>query len=147
MYATNNLSYDPSINLITHLSFAACNCFVNGTVWPPGVDPTKDLLPCDENGQCQCRDDVIGKNCSSCPPTYWNVASGNGCEKCRCNSIGSVDEFCDLNSGQCNCKQGVAGRQCNLCAAGHYQFSKNGCKGLFSNQNLNFTNKEQKAKS
>ena len=73
---------------------------------------------------------MIGKNCSSCPATYWNVASGNGCEKCKCNSIGSVDEFCDLNSGQCNCKKGVAGRQCELCATGHYQFSKNGCKGL-----------------
>ena len=102
---------------------------MNGTVWPPGLVPTKDLLPCDKNGQCQCRDNVIGKNCSQCPPKYWNVAAGNGCIKCKCNPVGSVDDFCSLDSGQCNCKEGVAGRQCNQCAPGHYSFTKAGCTG------------------
>lgn len=106
---------------------SACNCFENGTLTPPGHS-SGDPIPCDKNGKCQCRDNVIGQRCNKCPAGHWNVASGKGCEKCNCNPDGSIGDDCDVNTGQCKCKPGVAGRTCNQCATGHYKFSPTGCR-------------------
>lgn len=111
---------------------SACNCYTNGTFLPPN-HKAGDLLPCDVNGKCKCRKNVIGDQCNSCPPGFWNVASGNGCEPCSCDPLGSHGTECNVDSGQCLCKAGVGGRRCDRCAAGHYRFSKSGCKACSCN--------------
>lgn len=113
--------------IIIFITLLACNCFENGTLTPPGHS-SGDPIPCDKNGKCQCRDNVIGQRCNKCPAGHWNVASGKGCEKCNCNPDGSIGDDCDVNTGQCKCKPGVAGRTCNQCATGHYKFSPTGCR-------------------
>ncbi|GAB1600789.1 laminin subunit gamma-1-like [Argonauta hians] len=100
----------------------ACNCYSKG-ILHTGVyscDPT--------NGQCPCQLHVEGLKCDKCSPGYWNLESGNGCESCRCNPIGSMDTNCDQITGQCKCKENIGGKRCDKCLPLHYGFSASGCK-------------------
>ena len=108
------------------LCFAACDCYYQGTVDPPGHNPA-DPLPCDDKGKCTCRRNVIGDKCDSCQDMYWNVGSGFGCEECNCDLTGSLNNSCDVITGQCPCKPGVTGRTCDQCQPDHYSFSDQGC--------------------
>ncbi|KFM68923.1 Laminin subunit gamma-1, partial [Stegodyphus mimosarum] len=74
----------------------------------------------DPSGQCICKNNVIGKNCSSCIPGFWNLLSGKGCEKCNCHPVGSVSEICDELYGTCKCHPGVGGEKCDKCLPGYY---------------------------
>lgn len=123
---------DRKFNYYLHC-IIACDCFANGTVIPPDHQPGEPLS-CDSNGTCTCLPNVIGKKCDMCPPGHWNVASGKGCERCNCNSAGSLSTDCDLETGQCGCKKGVGGRTCDQCAPGHFRFSLNGCEGNVKRQ-------------
>ena len=62
---------------------------------------------------------------------YWNLASGQGCQKCNCDPMGSIGSACDVSSGQCECLPGVGGLKCDACLAGYWGFSTSGCTGLF----------------
>jgi len=46
-------------------------------------------------GQCPCLPNVIGLTCDECKPNHWKIASGNGCEPCNCDPVGSVSEQCN----------------------------------------------------
>ena len=59
---------------------------------------------------------------------YFNLNSGNGCEPCNCNLIGSVNRTCDPISGQCYCRPGVTGKNCDQCLPLHFGFSIEGCR-------------------
>lgn len=59
---------------------------------------------------------------------FFNLTSGNGCEECDCDSLGSVNDTCEVSSGQCHCKPGVIGRRCDKCASRHFGFSSGGCQ-------------------
>jgi len=107
-------------------SCKSCKCFPSGTKLPAGYKPGQPIS-CDQNGKCDCRENVIGDRCDTCPAGHWNVASGSGCDKCSCDAQGSLGTDCDIKTGKCKCKPGVAGRTCNQCAAGHYRFSSTGC--------------------
>ena len=107
-----------------------CNCFASGTKLPAGYKAGQPIS-CNQDGKCECRKNVIGDRCDTCPAGHWNVASGKGCETCNCDKEGSLGDDCDITSGKCKCKPGVAGRTCNQCAAGHYRFSSTGCIGEF----------------
>lgn len=100
-----------------------CSCY------PAGTEQNQDgISQCDQvTGQCHCKPNVIGRDCGECQPGYFNIMSGNGCENCMCDPIGSYNSTCDRLSGQCFCKPGVVGLHCDQCAVYHYGFSSEGC--------------------
>uniref|UniRef100_A0A914HV37 Laminin-like protein lam-2 n=1 Tax=Globodera rostochiensis TaxID=31243 RepID=A0A914HV37_GLORO len=106
----------------------SCNCYAPGTL-RPGQD--FEALECRQtDGQCSCQPNVIGLRCDQCAPGFYNISSGNGCQPCGCDPLGSLEGgVCDLLTGQCQCKKGVTGRRCDQCAARHFGFSADGCKG------------------
>uniref|UniRef100_A0A6Q2XIM3 Basement membrane-specific heparan sulfate proteoglycan core protein n=1 Tax=Esox lucius TaxID=8010 RepID=A0A6Q2XIM3_ESOLU len=79
-----------------------------------------------ENGQCQCKLHVVGRQCDECMPQTYGIQSAGGCVPCNCNSFGSKSFDCDA-SGQCRCQPGVSGPKCDRCAPGHFNFQEGGC--------------------
>ncbi|XP_024124421.1 laminin subunit gamma-1 [Oryzias melastigma] len=79
-------------------------------------------------GQCECLPNVAERDCSACQPGHFNLQSGNGCERCNCNPIGSTNGQCDITSGQCECQPGVSGLHCDRCEVNFFGFSASGCK-------------------
>ncbi|XP_027875481.1 laminin subunit gamma-1 [Xiphophorus couchianus] len=100
---------------------AACSCSPLGT-----VDQQTSCSPV--TGQCQCLPNVDERDCSACQLGFFNLQSGNGCEECNCNPIGSTSGDCDIDSGQCECQPGVAGQHCDRCEVNFFGFSSSGCK-------------------
>lgn len=45
-----------------------------------------DSFQCDENGQCTCKRNVVGKNCDKCLSGYFALEKDNpyGCRQCFC---------------------------------------------------------------
>uniref|UniRef100_A0AC35TKI7 Laminin EGF-like domain-containing protein n=1 Tax=Rhabditophanes sp. KR3021 TaxID=114890 RepID=A0AC35TKI7_9BILA len=110
----------------------ACQCYPQGT-----VKPTADyeVLECSQDeGQCNCLENVVGSQCNTCKDGYFNIVSGKGCESCECDTTGSVNSTCDIVSGQCFCKAGVTGPRCDQCAPLHFGFSDSGCKKCECNE-------------
>lgn len=101
-----------------------CQCYPYGT-----NETSANGLICNQfTGQCQCKPNVIGTNCDTCEPGYYNIISGEGCQACNCDPIGSVNHTCNLQTGQCLCREGVTGPHCDQCLPYHYGFSTEGCK-------------------
>ncbi|VDP07330.1 unnamed protein product [Soboliphyme baturini] len=103
-----------------------CKCF------PPGTQKTVDsgaaIAECEQSsGQCSCLKHVVGLRCDRCEPGYFNISSGNGCQMCNCDPLGSTNTTCDVMTGQCICKPGVVGLRCDQCAPRHFGFSPKGC--------------------
>lgn len=80
------------------------------------------------NGQCNCKPNVMGRQCDRCVDGYWDLSSNEGCRACDCDPIGSYNRTCNDLTGQCYCKPGVTGKQCNQCLPLHYGFSPKGCQ-------------------
>lgn len=107
-----------------HGSCDPCSCYPRGTVQTPD-----GISICDQvEGDCDCKLNVVGKNCNECQVGFWNIASGEGCESCKCDPVGSYNSSCNTYSGQCFCKPGVTGSRCDKCEAYQYGFSTEGCK-------------------
>lgn len=70
---------------------------------------------------------MVGKNCNECQNGFWNIASSEGCENCKCDTVGSYNSSCNTYTGQCFCKPGVTGLRCDKCEAFQYGFSNEGC--------------------
>ncbi|KAM9326705.1 laminin subunit gamma-1 [Gastrophryne carolinensis] len=99
----------------------ACSCNSFGTV--------KSLSTCNQvTGQCECLPHVTERDCSVCEPGYFNLQSGQGCEKCDCHPLGSTNGQCDIHSGQCECQPGISGQRCQHCETNHFGFGPEGCK-------------------
>ncbi|KAK1879358.1 hypothetical protein KUDE01_027481, partial [Dissostichus eleginoides] len=79
-------------------------------------------------GQCPCLSNVEERDCSACQPGFYNLQSGDGCDRCNCNPIGSTNGQCDITSGQCECQPGVTGGHCERCEENSFGFSASGCK-------------------
>ncbi|ESO12949.1 hypothetical protein HELRODRAFT_188055 [Helobdella robusta] len=121
-----------------HGACYACDCYHIGTL-PEELEVERNnqienngyisnLLTCErDSGQCRCRDNVVGRRCDQCLDGTWNIASGEGCEDCSCNLIGSFNSSCDVRTGQCHCKPGVGGAKCDQCLPYYYGFSDSGC--------------------
>ncbi|PAV75919.1 hypothetical protein WR25_01227 [Diploscapter pachys] len=79
-----------------------------------------------ENGDCECKDSYIGKQCDRCKDGHGDV--DNGCPACQCDKVGSLGTECDQVSGQCSCKQGVFGKKCDQCRPSYFNFTDAGCQ-------------------
>ncbi|XP_071580387.1 laminin subunit beta-1 [Temnothorax nylanderi] len=85
-----------------------CGCNVLGT--------DKAAGPCNHrSGQCPCLPHVIGQLCDSCEENHWRIASGQGCDPCECDAVGSISDRCNPFDGTCECRAGFGGRRCNEC--------------------------------
>ena len=102
-----------------------CQCYPVGTYIKNGT-----FLPiCNGfTGDCDCKPNVVGKNCEKCADGYFNIDSGNGCDPCNCDAIGSRNQTCHEETGQCNCNPGVTGQRCDQCMPQHWGFSQDGCQ-------------------
>ena len=108
--------------------FSECGCYPPGT-YRRSSDDTGPI-ECDaDNGECTCQFNVEGRQCDQCLEGHWNIDSGNGCERCECNRIGSYNGSCDVKTGQCHCKPGVGGLRCDQCMQQYFGFSYEGCQG------------------
>lgn len=59
-----------------------------------GTDQT--IGHCDhETGQCPCLPNVLGRECDRCGSNHWKIASGEGCEACACDPVGSYSDQCN----------------------------------------------------
>ncbi|XP_029655372.1 laminin subunit alpha [Octopus sinensis] len=58
-------------------------------------------------GQCKCRPNIIGRDCSACRSGYYGFPR---CRRCRCR-VGK----CDPVDGSCVCPPFVEGAQCDSC--------------------------------
>ncbi|XP_069582155.1 laminin subunit alpha-2 isoform X2 [Ranitomeya imitator] len=94
-----------------------CNCNINGS-----VSTVCNL----QNGQCECRSNVKGRQCDECLPQTYGPVFAQGCVPCNCNSFGSKSFDCDEN-GQCRCQPGVTGNKCDRCDRGFFDFQEGGC--------------------
>ncbi|XP_048212729.1 usherin [Perognathus longimembris pacificus] len=100
-----------------------CNCNTSGTV-------DGDITCHQNSGQCKCKANVIGLRCDQCNFGFKFLRSlhGDGCEPCRCNLHGSVNQLCHPLSGQCECRREVKGLQCDTCREHFYGLDITGCK-------------------
>ncbi|XP_068430777.1 laminin subunit gamma-3 [Clinocottus analis] len=79
-------------------------------------------------GACRCLAHVTGRDCSYCDVGFFNLQPGVGCERCKCNPIGSSSVACHPIAGRCACRAGVEGRLCDSCRVGFFGFSSRGCR-------------------
>ena len=64
-----------------------------------------------------------------CIADHWKIASGEGCEPCNCDPVGSKNLTCNEYTGKCECKDEFGGRQCDQCKENHWGNPKIGdCK-------------------
>ncbi|XP_035996258.1 laminin subunit gamma-3 [Fundulus heteroclitus] len=97
-----------------------CSCNAAGTAGP--VDECHPTT-----GNCRCLSHVSGRDCSHCEVGFFNPRPGVGCERCKCNPVGSLSMACHPVTGECVCRPGVAGTLCGSCRAGFFGFSTRGC--------------------
>uniref|UniRef100_A0A6I8N883 Laminin subunit gamma-1 n=2 Tax=Ornithorhynchus anatinus TaxID=9258 RepID=A0A6I8N883_ORNAN len=99
----------------------ACSCNPYGTV--------NQQTSCNQvTGQCECLPHVTERDCSACDPGFFNLQSGQGCERCDCHALGSTNGQCDIRTGQCECQPGITGQHCEQCEVSHFGFGPEGCK-------------------
>ncbi|XP_035384872.1 laminin subunit alpha-2-like isoform X4 [Electrophorus electricus] len=89
---------------IVSKSCQSCDCNRNGSV----------TEVCNkDNGQCECRQHVVGRKCDECLPNCWWDVDMQTCRPCECSPRGSMSERCDVE-GRCVCRPGFVGRRCDL---------------------------------
>ncbi|XP_030624223.1 laminin subunit alpha-5 [Chanos chanos] len=99
-----------------------CNCS------RPGVASFD--VGCDtSSGQCQCKDNIIGRQCDRCAPGFYGYPN---CRACDCNEAGTEVDVCDDTTGRCLCKENVEGARCDQCRLGTFHLDPTNPKGCTS---------------
>ncbi|KAM8945416.1 usherin [Pelodytes ibericus] len=109
---------DTNANLSATDVCKPCNCTTSGTV--------NGDMGCEKiGGQCNCKPNIVGRQCNQCKDGFYNVQSTDhyGCQPCKCNRSGTINGSvtCQQNTGQCKCKPNVTGLQCDRCILGFKQ--------------------------
>nr|XP_033792815.1 laminin subunit alpha-2 isoform X4 [Geotrypetes seraphini] len=81
-----------------------CLCNVNGSL-------SETCNP--QSGQCECKRNVVGRQCDECKPNCWWDSEKQVCVPCDCSPTGSISLHCDM-TGRCMCKPGFFGKRCDL---------------------------------
>ncbi|KAA8584390.1 hypothetical protein FQN60_008175 [Etheostoma spectabile] len=113
--------YGDALNQTAGQKCKPCSCNPGGT-----SGHVNECHP--QTGNCQCLAQVTGRDCSYCEVGFFNLQPGAGCERCKCNPIGSSSIACHPITGQCVCRAGVKGRLCDSCRVGFFGFSSQGCR-------------------
>lgn len=120
-------TYGLSVDLIEGCQ--PCRCDVSGSV---------NASCHQDNGQCHCKQNVVGQLCDRCLPGYYALNQSdfgaNGCiHACECDEQGTdptSHPVCGQYGGQCTCKRFTAGRRCEKCdpySFHHGRSLDNGC--------------------
>ncbi|KAK2708492.1 hypothetical protein QYM36_014189 [Artemia franciscana] len=105
--------YDPLIGC------EACECN------PLGVYDGN--LQCDlENGQCDCKQNVVGRTCDRCESGYWAFPQ---CQLCNCDVRGTLPGICNQDTAECFCKENVVGSSCDLPVPGAFNLLESNPNG------------------
>uniref|UniRef100_A0A8C8DVN0 Laminin, alpha 5 n=1 Tax=Oryzias sinensis TaxID=183150 RepID=A0A8C8DVN0_9TELE len=99
-----------------------CNCSHGGVL---SHDDSCDSL----NGQCSCKNNIIGRQCDRCALGYYGYPN---CRPCECNEAGTEEEVCDSVTGRCLCKENVQGARCDQCRIGTFHLDPTNPKGCTS---------------
>ncbi|XP_050725715.1 laminin subunit alpha-like isoform X5 [Eriocheir sinensis] len=84
-----------------------------------------------QTGQCDCKENVVGRRCDRCAAGYWGFAF---CQLCECDLRGSEADICSQEDARCYCKLNVQGRSCESCRPGSYNLEESnpdGCTKCF----------------
>ncbi|SPP85142.1 laminin subunit alpha [Drosophila guanche] len=84
----------------------ACNCDYAGST-------SFECRPF--GGQCQCKPNVIDRQCGSCRSRHYGFPD---CKPCQCPS----SAMCESTTGECMCPPNVIGDMCEKCAPNTYGF-------------------------
>ncbi|KAM9296559.1 laminin subunit alpha-5 [Gastrophryne carolinensis] len=87
-----------SLSLFYNNGAQSCNCHEAGSLGTT-CDPY--------GGQCTCRANVIGRDCSLCATGFWGFPD---CRPCECGS-----RLCDEVTGQCICPPRTVRPDCDVC--------------------------------
>ncbi|KAH9496443.1 Laminin subunit beta-1, partial [Bulinus truncatus] len=93
----------------------ACSCNTAGTV--------NNTNNCNKTtGQCLCKVNVEGANCSQCKNLTYGYSGANplGCSPCDCDPGASTQLACATDTGQCTCLGNIGGRDCRSPSAGYF---------------------------
>lgn len=83
-----------------------CNCNYEGSI-------SFECHPF--GGQCQCKSNVIGRQCNACRTGFYGFPE---CKPCDCPSTA----MCEPNTGECVCPPNVMGEMCEKCVPNTYGF-------------------------
>ncbi|XP_034839290.1 laminin subunit alpha [Maniola hyperantus] len=96
-----------------------CNCNPLGIV--------DNQLQCEaDSGNCECKENVIGRVCDHCVPGHYAFPD---CLRCTCNEDGTTDDVCDQNTAQCFCKKHVRGQDCSICKEEYFNLQSDNPDG------------------
>ncbi|XP_012267208.2 laminin subunit alpha [Athalia rosae] len=96
-----------------------CNCNPLGVI-------DGDLQCSLFNGDCNCKVNVIGRQCDKCKAGY---AEYPDCTKCDCDIRGTTTDICDQDTAECFCKSNVQGLGCDVCKEGTFNIQENNVEG------------------
>uniref|UniRef100_A0A8C6UB52 Laminin subunit alpha 2 n=1 Tax=Neogobius melanostomus TaxID=47308 RepID=A0A8C6UB52_9GOBI len=94
---------------VTAKNCQPCQCHTNGSV---------SEVCHQQTGQCECRENVVGRQCDECVPNCWWDSDTGECVPCQCSRHGAVSQRCDVE-GRCICRAGYVGRRCDLKRQGY----------------------------
>uniref|UniRef100_T1KYQ2 Laminin subunit alpha n=1 Tax=Tetranychus urticae TaxID=32264 RepID=T1KYQ2_TETUR len=75
-------------------------------------------------GQCDCKPNVIGRECKACRSEYFGFPD---CKPCNCKAKNAA--YCEPVTGECVCPKNVVGDNCDRCAPLTFGYdSRMGCE-------------------